>query len=654
MTVFRNSSLRIRLGGLRLFGLSSRMNVRDLFSLLCLFLLPLTNASDRPNILWLSAEDISPHFGCYGDKYAITPHVDALAEEGTVFTHAYTTAGVCAPSRSAIILGMYQNSVGTHHMRCDADLADGIRPFPLYLREAGYYCTNNAKTDYQFSSPSPKEIWNENSRKAHWKNRGDDQPFFAVFNFVECHESYIALDPRYQQAIEKLPAELHRDPFKRFTNLPPYYPDTQIVHNDWRRNYEMISGLDVWVGEHIRQLEEAGLADNTIVMFWSDHGVGLPRAKRWLYESGTNVPLVVHVPERFRGLVNWEVAAKDGRIVSGVDFGPTVLELAGLPVPEIMQGQSFTRGGREFAFGARDRMDERYDIIRMVRGAEYRYIRNFEPLKPYYQFMNTPEQGATMQEIRRLELEGGMTAEQALFSADRKPVEELYHVSSDPHEVNNLASNPEHAETLARMRAELAAWQNEVGDIGLIPESEIKREEVRGTKRYDILRSREGGGAGFASRLTKIAAAASLGVGSRDSLLDGLADAEPAVRFWGATGLGNLHEDKAFSGFTTDESTALLGALADKAPAVRIAAARALAPVPKYRELALERLAEDLKAQNEWARLEAAIVLDELDEIVRPKVADLQDALIDQPNKYIVRVANRALNELLGTSNTVK
>ncbi len=617
-------------------------------------LLPVSSAAERPNILWLSAEDISPHFGCYGDEYAITPNVDSLAEKGTVFTHAFTTAGVCAPSRSAIILGMYQNSVGTHHMRCNAELAEGIRPFPLYLREAGYYCTNNSKTDYQFSSPGKSEIWDENSKESHWRNRGEDQPFFAVFNFVRSHEGRIKSDSLYEQAVEKLPAALRRDSQKRLTNLPPYYPDTEVAHKDWRRNYELISGLDLWVGEHLKALEEAGLADDTIVMFWSDHGVGLPRAKRWLYESGTRVPLVVHVPERFRSLVTWEAGASDSRIVSGVDFGPTVLELAGLSTPEIMQGESFAVKGRDFAFAARDRMDERYDIIRMVRGQEYRYIRNFEPLKPYYQFMNTPEGGATMKEIRRMEREGGMSEAQALFSAPQKPVEELYHLPSDPHEVANLANDPAHADTLERLRRELAVWQSEIGDIGLIPESEIKREELNGTKRYDILRSRADGGALFASRLTAIAAAASLGVDSRNDLLSGLADGEAAIRYWGATGLGNIRDDSSFTEFAEAELAALQQAMTDEAPAVRIAAARALALLPRFAGAALNQLANELQGDNEWARLEAAIVLDELDEAARPKVADLKAALDAQPNKYIVRVANRALNELLGTSNTVR
>ena len=364
-----------------------------------------SNAAEnkRPNILWLSCEDISPHLGCFGDEHAITPNIDQLAEEGVRYTNTFTTAGVCAPCRSGIITGMDQTTIGTHHMRCNAKLPPMIKAFSTYLRNAGYYCTNNSKTDYQ--TDDLRDAWDESSGKAHWRNRKGQQPFFAVFNFTGCHESGIESESKYKSVTARLKPSQRQDPNK--LELPPYYPDTPIVREDWKRNYELITAMDAWAGDLIEQLKKDGLYENTIIFFWSDHGVGLPRAKRWLYDSGTHIPLVIRIPERFRADDQGEPGSKDDQLVSSIDFGPTVMNLAGLKIPEYMQGRPFLGSSlpepREYIFGARDRMDGRYDIIRSVRDKRYRYIRNYEPLKAYYQYMNTPEKGATMKEIRSCE-----------------------------------------------------------------------------------------------------------------------------------------------------------------------------------------------------------------------------------------------------------
>ena len=386
------------------------------------------------------------------------------------YTHAFTTAGVCAPCRSTIITGMYQNSIGTHHMRCNAVLPKWLRPFPMSLREAGYYCTNNSKTDYQFNEPSPQQSWDESSGKAHWKNRNkEDQPFFAVFNFTGCHESGIASESKYKSVTKDLRPEQRQDA-AALTTLPPYYPDTPITREDWKRNYELITAMDAWAGELIEQLKEAGQYEETIIFFWSDHGVGLPRAKRWLYDSGTHIPLIVRIPEKYRSDGQGQPGSVDSQLVNSVDFGPTVLNLAGLPIPDYVQGRAFLGDRltpeRSYVYGARDRMDERYDIIRSVRDDRFRYVRNFEPLKPYYQYMNTAEQGATMRELRRVQQSGVVPEVVALFTADTKPVEELYDLENDPHEIHNLAGDPDQAARLSELRAALANWQNEIGDIG--------------------------------------------------------------------------------------------------------------------------------------------------------------------------------------------
>jgi arylsulfatase A-like enzyme len=599
--------------------------------------------ASRPNILWISAEDINAHLGCYGDPHAITPNLDRLAGEAIRYTHAYTSAGVCAPCRSGIITGMYQNSIGTHHMRCNAVLPKWLKPFPMLLRNAGYYCTNNSKTDYQFSQPSRSDIWDESGSRAHWKKRGKDQPFFAVFNYTGCHESGIASEAKYKAVTRELAAEERQDAAK-LTTLPPYYPDTPVTREDWKRNYELITAMDAWAGKLIDEVKQAGLYEETIIFFWTDHGVGLPRAKRWLYESGTRVPLIVRIPGTKGGVV-------DRQLVSSVDFAPTVLNLAGVDVPAHLQGRAFLgedlSAPRDYVYGARDRMDERYDIIRAVRGSRFRYIRNFEPLKPYYQYMNTPEKGATMREIRRAEKEETLTEIGKLFSAPRKPVEELYDVQADPHEVRNLAGDLKYAQQLKEMRESLAKWQRKIGDIGLIPEAEIElREQVAGS-RFEILNS-QGAPAKFLDALVESATRASEGIESLPALLKALEDRDSAVRYWGVTGIGNIGK-RAGARAMTEARKAMM----DRSPSVRIGAARAVARLGAP-DVAIPVLVSELKSEHQWGRLAAAIVLDEMDEEARPALEALQQAVKQrQPNKYIVRVANRAVNDLLGTENRV-
>ena len=603
----------------------------------------------RPNILWISCEDISAHLGCYGDPHAITPNLDQMATEGVRYSNAFTAAGVCAPCRSTIITGMYQNSIGTHHMRCNAKLPTWLKPFPLYLKQAGYYCTNNSKTDYQFKNPSAAKIWDISGKKGHWKNRQEKgQPFFAVFNFTGCHESGIASESKYKSVTEKLAANQRQDPDK-LTTLPDYYPDTAVTREDWKRNYELITAMDSWAGELIQEIKDASLYENTIIIFWSDHGVGLPRAKRWLYDSGTHIPMIVRIPQSMRVGDQGEPGSIDPELVSSVDFGPTVLNLAGLPVPEHTQGRAFLgknlSSPRSYVYGARDRMDERYDIIRSVRDQRYRYIRNFEPLKPYYQYMNTPEKGATMREIRKAEAAGELSAAMALFSASRKPVEELYDLRNDPQEINNLANDRKQTKRLVQMRAALAAWQNEVGDIGLIPEAEIEIQEQSSGSRFEIL-NRGKGSRQALSRLVDMATEASNGPQALQKLSTGLNDPDPSVRYWAATGIGNI------GAVARNATPAIKKALADTSPSVRIAAARAAAKLGDT-SAAIRVLEQELTSKHQWGRLAAAIVLDEMDEQARPALPALKKALQDQPNKYIVRVANRAINELEDTENQV-
>jgi N-sulfoglucosamine sulfohydrolase len=303
-------------------------------------------------------------------------------------------------------------------------------------------------------------IWDDCSNTAHWRNRSQDQPFFSVFNHTITHESKIRIP------IEK---EVTTDPAK--INLPPYYPDTPVVRNDWARYYDNIATMDCQVGELLKQLDEDGLAETTVVFFYSDHGRGLPRAKRWIYDSGLQVPLMIRWP----GQIEPGTVCND--LVSFVDFGPTVFSLAGVPIPSHMQGRAFlgkqASSPRTYIYAARDRMDEQYDFIRCVRDKKFKYIRNFMPEKPYALEIPYMDLMPTMQEMRRLNAEGKLKGAETLFFRETKPVHELYDITVDPHEINNLADNLEYKDELERLQKALHEWMDRINDMGDLPEKEM-------------------------------------------------------------------------------------------------------------------------------------------------------------------------------------
>lgn len=426
-------------------------------------------AAERPNILWISLEDISPDLGCYGDAYAITPNLDKFASEGARFTRAFTHAGVCAPSRSGIITGMYPTSIGTHYMRCKGVPPAYVKCFPEYLRAAGYYCTNDTKTDYNFDVPV--SAWDDTRPGAHYKNRPrSDQPFFAVINLTSTHESQVRLAPSAQQVRRNSLSEQERhDPAKAV--LPPYYPDTPVVRQDWANYYDNLTFADKQVGKILAELDAAGLADKTIVVCFGDHGRGLSRAKRWVYDSGIRVPLMVRWPSKIApGTVRDD-------LVAFVDLAPTMLALAGIERPQHFQGQVFlgdaAAAPRDYIYAARDRMDETLDIIRAVRDKRFKYIRNYRPDLPYAQHIAYMDEMPMMKEWRKLHAEGKLEGPSKLFFAATKPLEELYDTDADPHEINNLAEDPKFAKDLERLRAAHLAWRESTGDLGLIPEAEV-------------------------------------------------------------------------------------------------------------------------------------------------------------------------------------
>jgi len=462
-------------------ALGNRLRCAFSFAFFVLFVvacLPRIAAAQRPNILWISIEDYSPTLGCYGDKYAVSPNIDKLASQGCRYTNVFTHAGVCAPSRSGIITGMYPTTMGTHFMRCKGVPPAYVKCFPEYLRAAGYYCTNDVKTDYNFDPPLT--AWDESRRGAHWRNRpSKETPFFAVINFTQTHESQIRLPQNQAEARRRtLAANERHDPAQ--APLPPYYPDTPVVRRDVANYYDNLTFTDKLIGKVLDDLEADGLSESTIVFFWGDHGWGMPRGKRWIYDSGSHVPLIVRWPGKLQpGSVNDE-------LVAFIDLAPAVLSLAGVPIPKHMQGRAFlgeqTGPPRDYVYAARDRMDETLDIIRSVRDKRFHYIRNCRPDLPYAQNINYMNEMPTMKEWRRLAAAGELKGPQAIFFQPTKPVEELYDTQTDPHEVNNLAGDPKFAGELSRLRAAHEKWREDTGDLGLIPEAELNEQRRPGGK----------------------------------------------------------------------------------------------------------------------------------------------------------------------------
>ena len=605
------------------------------FLVLC-FLSTIVHAGNRPNIVWISVEDISAHLGCYGDPQATTPNLDDFATESVRYTQAFTCHGVCAPCRTGIITGMYPIGIGANHMRSKATLPEQINCFPHYLKHAGYYCTNNSKTDYNFHWKEA-EVWDESSKKAHWKNRSDnDQPFFAVFNLTMTHESRI-WPKNWEKVVKDVPKDKLHDPNR--IKVSALYPDTPAVREAHARLLDIIMVMDQQVGRYLKEIEDAGLADDTIVFFWSDHGNGFPRAKRWIYDSGTLVPMMVRIPERLRIDGQGQPGSVDDQLINLIDLGPTVLNLAGLDLPENMFGQPFLGsnlpGPRQFIYGARDRIDERFDMVRSVRDNQFRYVRNFNPWRPALQHINYAETSVVRKEMRRLNAEGQLPPESAQFLTAPRAAEELYDLQSDPWELHNLAGDEKYADTLNRLRDECQRWQLAVGDAHLIPEVILDEEERKVGDRWSILHSENGPERTKRLLLTAQTASAPTAT-DEDLLVQAATSDDPAERWWAVQGLASLK--------VTDSAgvAAIQKAAADSSVAVRVAAGRALHAVGQT-DKAVAVLMEALQEKSEFVRHAA---LHELDEIGSAASA-AKDAIqkMDRKNGYVANVAKHALEQ---------
>jgi uncharacterized sulfatase len=425
-------------------------------------------ATRPPNLVLIVGEDMGTELGCYGDADAVTPNMDRLARQGARFTRCFTHAPVCAPSRSGLITGRYPTSIGTHHMRSTL-----LKPPPLftdYLKKAGYTIawptkTPFGKTDFNFALP-PKAF----DITTDWTKDIPKQPFFGFYNIFTSHESQIrASAAGFAKNTARLKASERRDPAKM--KLPAYYPDAPEVRRDLANYYELVTAVDYQVGVVLDALDKAGIADNTIVLLTGDHGRGLPRGKRWVYNRGIHVPLIVRWPGHIKpGTVRDD-------LVCFLDFAATLLALAGAEVPKEMQGQVIlgpkTAPQRKYIFAARDRMDEAPDRIRAVRDKHYQYIRNFHPELPYAQRIAYMELMPTMKVWRKLHAEGKLNAVQDAFFAATKPREELYNVDADPDEVKNLVGDAKYKHKLVELRTALDRWIKETKDLGAIPEREL-------------------------------------------------------------------------------------------------------------------------------------------------------------------------------------
>jgi uncharacterized sulfatase len=561
----------------------------------------------------VTCEDIGPHLGCYGDRYADTPNLDRLAAHSLRYLRCWSNAPVCAPARTAIITGLYPTSTGAEHMRSMVSLPAGMRMYPQLLREAGYYCTNNSKEDYNVEKPG--QVWDDSSAKAHWKNRKPGQPFFAVFNLLISHESQIRTRPH----------TLVHDPAK--APLPAYHPDSPEVRHDWAQYYDNITEMDRQAGQRLKEIEDAGLADDTIVFFYSDHGSGMPRSKRWPCDSGLHVPLLIHLPEKYRHLAPKDYApgGTTGRLVSFVDLAPSLLSMVGVKPSDTVQGRAFLgkyeAPPREVLHGFRGRMDERYDLVRSVRDGRYVYVRNYMPHRIYGQHVDYMFQTPTTQVWKRLYDEGKLKPPQTYFW-ETKPPEELYDLDNDRDEVHNLAASAEHQAVLKRLRQAQQEQALAVRDVGFLPEDEIHSRSA-GSTPYEV--GHDDGKYPLRRVLETADLASSLRPDAVPRLREALRDGDSAVRWWGAQGL--LMRGKDAVGAARDD---LRKALADEAPAVRIAAGEALGKYGSADDLkeALPVLLElaPLKKNGVYVSMEALNALDELGKKAAPGLAAIKEA----------------------------
>lgn len=519
-------------------------------------LLVLASGAERPNILWITSEDNAAHWlGCYGNDQASTPRLDRLAAEGNLFRHAYSNAPVCAVARSTILTGVHAPSQGTQHMRSRHVIPAEIKPYVTFLRSEGYYCTNASKTDYNFKG-NDRAIWDDCSDKAHYRKRAGGQPFFAIFNLTVTHESSLFPGKRGAGPTRLKPSEI---------KLPPHLPDLPETRGDFAVYHDKVSELDTQVGGILDELDQAGLADDTIVFYYSDHAGPTPRGKRYLEDTGVHVPLLVRVPEKWRALSPFKAGEAVDELVSFVDFAPTLLSLVGLEKPDYMQGRAFLGKHRgdpeEGVFLYADRFDEIYGMRRGWTDGRWKYIRRFTPHLPAAPYSSYQFSMPSWTAWRKAWQDGKLDKRHRRIWETPQPPEELFDLEADPWEIHNLAADPAHAERLAEMRTRMKTKMSGVKDTGIIPEPMFDAlspnrpvAEFARSDKFD-----------HADVLDLAFAASSGDPAELDRLQAAIKSDDPVKRYWGL--LGMRVRGKA-------EGAAPL--LEDKHPVNRVLAAEAL------------------------------------------------------------------------------
>jgi len=574
-------------------------------------------AQERPNILWITCEDLSPHLHCFGDMQAKTPYLDRLAGQGIRYTRAYATAPVCTPARSTLITGVYATSQGTQHLRGIQPMSKQLRCFTDYLREIGYYCSNNVKEDYNFATP--KSAWDDSSDTAHWRGRRPDQPFFSIFNFMTTHQSrtrYGAAELAEAQAGLSPEQRCHPDTL----TLPPYYPDTPEVRVNLAALYTQVTRMDRQAGDILTQLEADGLADNTIVFFYSDHGDGLPRGKRWLHDTGTRVPFIVRFPPSFR---HWAPGAPGSQTSEGIafiDLAPTVLSLAGLEAPAVMQGRAFLGPHRKpepkSIFGIRDRIDEVLELSRSVRQGRYLYIRNYYPHRPRMQRSFFSEITPLRKVLRAQAAQGSLPGHEAWLMQPTVPPEELYDTQADPYQFNNLVNSPSCRDLLRDMRGALREWIIETKDTAFLPEADMVA-RAGGRSPYDWARQ---GDIYPLAEILRVADTIGRSKQFFTTQRQALASSDAAIRFWGANGLAAM-------GMAAQPALPdLKERLQDPSVSVRLAAAEALCRMGQP-QLALPVIIQALEDDNVLHNLHASTILMVIGDRARPALPAMRTAL---------------------------
>lgn len=562
---------------------------------------------EQPNIIWINCEDVSLNWGCYGDDYATTPNIDKLATQGVVFDHAFSSSPICAPSRSTFITGIYSTSLGSQHLRSKVERPAFIRTLPELMSEHGYFTTYGSyKTDFNFDATGMWDYWEID--KAPWRQREDDRPFYSTFVIGMTHEGGSNHSEQWAKSTKDLPADLFHDPAK--VSLPPYYPDTPEMRKIWAHYYDNIAVFDREVATILENLEADGLMENTIIFVFSDHGAGLPRYKRWLYDTGIHIPLVVYVPDKFKHLINSEIGGRSAQIVNFADFAPTMLSLAGASIPEYEEGRAFmgkqAAAPRKFTVGTRSRADNMYEMSLAIRTDHYIYIRHYYPHLPYMQpgriFSSSKESFA---EFHRLKAEGRLNAlQQKMY--EPKGVEELYDLREDPDELNDLSREEAYTDLLLSFREQLQQWAIEHRSTDFMHEAEYMRRS-EGATPYEFAHSDQ-------YPIEKLVAAAEMvGRATLDECLPLLKDESPGVRYWGVIAIQALGDEGAGA------VNGLIEVLDDESPSVEIAAAETLCYLGET-EVALPVLGRNLQDERPWVALYAARSVELIEEKAEPLV----------------------------------